>query len=156
MCAALDGVGPRVLIGAEALAGGTEQGQQHHGSGVEQEQQPLTALRIAYASRTHPPGETQIFGVPEARLDAPALGVTLDQGPGVSLRVAGGRPPRRLHALGVHTHEDTRIIPVCRDPRMAQCCGAISRPTQSAEEWRLPLASVTLSLLRKRMTSSKP
>lgn len=46
MRAAFDGVGPRVLIGAEALAGGSEQTQQHHGRGVEQEQ-PVTALLIA-------------------------------------------------------------------------------------------------------------
>ena len=50
MGSGLDGVGLEVAVHAEALAGGTEQGEQDDGEGVEQ-QQPVAALRIGDAHR---------------------------------------------------------------------------------------------------------
>src|SRR3954447_23708491 len=50
MGAGLDGVGLEVAVHAEALASGTEQGEQDDGEGVEQ-QQPVAALRIGDAHR---------------------------------------------------------------------------------------------------------
>ena len=48
MRAGLDGVGLEVAVHAEALAGGTEQGEQDDGEGVEQQQRRWgSAIRIA-------------------------------------------------------------------------------------------------------------
>src|SRR3954462_9635998 len=63
MGAGLDGVGLEVAVHAEALASGTEQGEQDDGEGVEQ-QQPVAALRIGDAHRAE--AEAQVLGIPEA------------------------------------------------------------------------------------------
>ena len=64
----------------------------------------------------------------------------LDQGLGVSLRIAGGRTPRRLDARDVHTQDDARIIRVCRDPRMAQSGGATLWVSPVDRGWALALS----------------
>src|SRR4051812_40271769 len=73
----LDGVGLEVAVHAEALASGTEPGEQDDGEGVEQ-QQPVAALRIGDAHRAQAQAEAQVLGVPEAGLHSPAFRVELD------------------------------------------------------------------------------
>jgi hypothetical protein len=72
MGAGLNGVGLEVAVHAEALASGTEPGEQDDGEGVEQ-QQPVAALRIGDPHRAKAQAETQVLGIPEAGLDTPSI-----------------------------------------------------------------------------------
>src|SRR3954454_21522714 len=61
----LDGVGLEMAVHAEALASGTEQGEQDDGKRIEQ-QQPVAPLGVCDADRAEAQAKAQVLGIPEA------------------------------------------------------------------------------------------
>ena len=126
MGAGFRGIGLEQPVHAETLAGGTEQGEQDDGKGIDEEQ-AVAASGFADAGDAKPHTEAQVFGIAKTWLDGPAFGVVVDEPGGRRPWVAGGQAPGFLHRLGMDTDDGPDLITLgCRDCGIAQFAGAAS------------------------------
>src|SRR3954471_19415524 len=145
MRSGLDGVGLEVAVHAEAFAGGTEQGEQDDGEGVEQ-QQAVAPLGVGDANCAE--AEAQVLGVAEAGLHCPPLRVELDD-----LRrgrvTAAGHQGSFMPLACTHTAAPTGH---CASVASRNLRARPSWPTHPAAGRVVPSAALTLVLPLSRMT----
>ena len=93
--APLGGIGFEMPVVAKGFAGGSKQGEQSHGKGIE-EPQAIAPIWGADMDGAHPHAEAQIFGIAEPWFDGPAFRVEIDQVARGIIGGAGGKASRLL------------------------------------------------------------